>query len=298
LCHVITKKFKDYPLYGSEITDRLTSQLEESVPINGFVNTDGSISKHVDGSETVPAVRKGFITILKEKTRLGKRFLSEVIYQSKLPGQNQDFSDEVNANYDVHSTSHVRTCFLENCPECRYRFPKKSNKRTRIDIPDEDQNWFSYTGVCRKRRIIKIVPQRSSLDVCINNYCPIVSEMKLACNSNISVIVNGVQAFYVTKYTSKCTQEEDSGEYEPMIRYVEKHLLSTKFPNNTTSESMSRVIGACLAHNSKNVISATMAKFLINKSSRSGMSHTIFYIPHSFLYRYTCRLIRESFLCY
>lgn len=294
LCHVITKKRKDYPLYGSVITDRPTSQLEESVStINGFVNTDGSVTKQVDRSETVPVVRKGFITILKEKTRLGKRFLSEVIYQSKLPGQKQDVSDEVNANYNVHSTCHVRTCFRENCPECRYRFPKKSNKRTRIDIPDEEQNWFSYTGVCRKRRIIEIVPERGSLDVCMNNYCPIVSETKLACNSNISVIVNGVQAFYVTKYTSKCTQEDDSGEYEPMIRYVEKRLLSTKFPDNTTSESMSRIIGACLAHNSKNVISATLAKFLINNSSRFGMSHTIFYIP---LYQMKCFLDNDQIM--
>jgi hypothetical protein len=95
----------------------------------------------------------------------------------------------------------------------------------------------------------------------MNKYCPIVSKTKLTCNSNVSVIVNGVQAFYISKYASKDTQEEDSGEYEPMTRYVEKHLLNTKFPDSNVSESMSRVIGACLAHNSKNVISATMAKF-------------------------------------
>ncbi len=147
-------------------------------------------------------------------------------------------------------SDHVfETCFRDKSPECRYKFPKKGNKRTRIDLPDEGQDWYSYTGACRKRQIIEIFPERGNLDVCMNNYCPIVSQTKLACNSNVSVLVNGVHAFYVTKYASKKTQEDDKSEYEPVIRYVEKRLLSSKFPDSTLSESMSRVIGACLAHN-------------------------------------------------
>jgi hypothetical protein len=248
LCHVVTKKRKSVPLYGSVVTDQSVTKM-------------------------------GFATVMREKNRLGKRFLSEVIYQSKFPSSKMEVADEVNVNYNVHSTSHVRTCFRQNGPECRYRFPKRSKKRTRIEIPDEEQDWFSIRGVCCKRRIVEIVPQRGKFDVCMNNYCPIVSETKLACNSNVSVIVNGVQAFYISKYASKDTQEEDTGEYEPMIRYVKERLLNTKFPDSNVSESMSRVIGACLAHNSKNVISATMAKFLINNTSRFGMSHTIYYVP-------------------
>ena len=282
---IISKRRKSNPLYASVMGDGsvreqdVITKRRKSVPLDASVIIDGSISEKVNGSESLTVCKKGFLTILKEKTRLAKCFLSEVIYQSKLPGPNADVGDEVNVNYNIHSTSHVRTCFGSKCPECRYKFPKKSNKRTRIDIPEDEQDWFSYTGVCCKRRIIEILPERGSLDVCMNNYCPMVSETKLACNSNVSVIVNGVQAFYVTKYTSKNTQEQDSSEYENVIRYVEKRLLSSKFPDNTGSESMSRLIGACLAHNSKNVISATLAKYLINNSSRFAMSHTIFYIP-------------------
>jgi hypothetical protein len=280
LCHLIIKKRKSVPAYGSIITDEISPEqtnVTESVLTYGSVNT----IRNSDQETIEPEVKrnKGFVTVLKEKARLGKRFLSEVIYQSKLAGTQVEVADEVNVNYNVHSTSHVRSCFRDKSPECRYKFPKKGSKRTRIDFPDEGQDWFSYTGVCCKRRIIEIFPQRGAFDVCMNNYCPIVSQTKLACNSNVSVLVNGVQAFYVTKYATKKTQEDDKSEYEPMIRYVEKRLLSSKFPDSTVSESMSRVIGACLAHNSKNVISATMAKFLINNSSRFGMSHTIFYVP-------------------
>ena len=258
ICYLINKRRNSVAMYGSIITGE-----------NSVEKTNAAASVQANG----------FVTVLREKARLGKRFLSEIIYQSKLPGMKAEVADEVNVNYNVHSTSHVRSCFRDKSPECRYRFPKKSNKRTRIDLPDEGQDWFSYTGVCRKRRIIEIFPTIGGLDVCMNNYCPIVSQTKLACNSNVSVLVNGVHAFYVTKYATKKTQEEDKSEYEPMIRYVEKRLLSSKFPDSNVSESMSRVIGACLAHNSKNVISATMAKFLINNNSRFGMSHTIYYVP-------------------
>ena len=33
-----------------------------------------------------------------------------------------------NAVFNVHSTTHVRTCFREDCPECRYRLPTKLQK--------------------------------------------------------------------------------------------------------------------------------------------------------------------------
>ena len=112
----------------------------------------------------------------------------------------------------------------------------------------------------------------------MNTYCPVISESKIACNSNISLITNGRFPFYVTKYVSKNTQKDDNGEYEPVMKYVLKRLTEQRFESDV-SEGMSRLIGACHSHNSTNVISATMAKFLINRNSRFGMSHSIFYVP-------------------
>ena len=42
---------------------------------------------------------------------------------------------------------------------------------------------------------------------------------------------------------------------------------------------MSRIISAGLAHKKNNVISATMAKFLINHNSRFQMSHIVYHVP-------------------
>ena len=98
----------------------------------------------------------------------------------------------------------------------------------------------------------------------MNMYCPVISDSKISCNSNISLVTHGKFAFYVTKYVSKSTQNEDNGEYEPVIKFVVARLTNHKF-NSEISEGMSRLIGACLSYNSTNIISATMAKFLINK---------------------------------
>ena len=216
----------------------------------------------------------------RKRKRLQKLIAEELIYCSKIPHFKCEYSvgKLVNGLYNTHSSAHVHTCWNKKTCECRYKFPKKSSDTTRIEVSREEYDWFDYNGRTRKRRAISIIPLRGKYDVCMNTYCPVISESKIACNSNISLVTNGKFAFYITKYISKDTQKEDNGDYEAVMRYVVKRLTQEKF-DSPVSESMSRLIGTCLSYNSTNVISATMAKFLIDRNSRFGMSHTIFYIP-------------------
>ena len=216
---------------------------------------------------------------IKELRKKQKYFLNEVIFQSKFPQHKNKVVDTiVNGLYNCHSTFHVRTCFSNDRYECRYLIPQQSRKRTAVVNFDEEDDWYLFTGKKNKRKRIEIVPKRGLYDVAMNNYCPLVSKTKIACNSNISIVTNGVQGFYCSKYTSKSTQEEDAKPYEKTIKYVQRRMLIQKF-ENTQSESMSRLTSASFAHNSKNVISSTLAKFLINNSSRFGYSHKFAYIP-------------------
>jgi hypothetical protein len=131
LCYVVTKKQKSVPLYGLVVTDQ-------------------SVSEQVDGSETsLPSGsvrKKGFATVMGEKNRLGKCFLSEVIYQSKFPSSKTEVAGEVNVNYNVHSTSHARTCFRKNGPECRYRFPKEVKTELELKSQMKSRIGFQLEG--------------------------------------------------------------------------------------------------------------------------------------------------------
>ena len=215
----------------------------------------------------------------KSKEKLNMMAAEEIIFRSKMRSyEGKDVTYLVNALYNTHSSKHVRTCFTKKNPECRYKFPKKSNKRTRIEISDTAYDWYLHHGEAKKQRTMDIEPRRGTFDTCTNIYCPVISESKCCGNSNVSGVVSPSGAYYISKYVSKCTQEEDSSDYNLMARFTNSRLTLQKF-DNVDSEAISRVVGACLAHNSKNVISATMAKYLIDHLSRFGKSHEIQRIP-------------------
>ena len=183
--------------------------------------------------------------------------------------------------FNGHSGTHVKTCFKprkkRKRKECRYHLPQKANKKTKIAHPDDKIEWYSYTGEKEERNVYSVIPRRDTFDVMTNTNCPVVSK-SLMCNSNVSVLISHTQAFYAVKYQSKKIQEDDTCDYSANIDFLHRRLLSKKFDNNH-SEALSRVLGASLVHNSKNVISATMAKFLIMNTSRFLFSDTIFFIP-------------------
>ena len=225
---------------------------------------------------------------IRSDPKWNKKLLSEYVWDQRRPNKSQQGilkkrklnAMACNALYNNHSSFHVRTCFRENCPECRYRFPQLSSSKTKLDYSDHEVDWHNETGRAAKRRLIEVLPKRGKYDVCMNNFCPPISESKIHCNSNVAPIIGGVQAFYITKYSTKNNQKEEAQDYEPMAQFVQKRLAERKYQNDS-SEHLSRVIGASLAHNSKNVISATLAKFLINNPSRFQMSHTTNYVPVS-----------------
>ena len=220
---------------------------------------------------------------IRSNPKWNKKILSEYIWEQRRPySSNKRKLDAMacNALCNNHSSFHVRTCFRENCPECRYRFPQLGSKKTKLDYSDHEVDWYNETGRASKRRIIEVLPKRGKYDTCMNNYCPPISESKIHCNSNVAPIIGGVQAFYITKYSTKNNQKEEAQDYEPMAKFVQKRLAERKYQNDN-SEYLSRVIGASLAHNSRNVISATLAKFLMHNPSRFHMSHTTQYVPLS-----------------
>ena len=192
--------------------------------------------------------------------------MKELIYRvHDLKQKNFPLGPAVNATQNCHSSFHVRTCFRKGNKECHYRFPQHPNaKRTRIEVPEEPEDWYDDTGRPYKKRIIEVVPKRSEFDIMMNTYSPVISDSYIACNTNVKFISNGVQAFYITKYSSKNTQKDDASEYEPIIKYVEGRLISLKFDTDR-SEALSRIIGASLAHNRRCVCWVLSA---LHKSTR------------------------------
>ena len=205
----------------------------------------------------------------------------EIILNNKRPYYKFALNDHliVNSLYNIHSSSHVRTCFNgQNRDECRYKFPKKCVDSTILGLESIKVPIFDFNGNKIERNKVSIEPRRRRYDVFTNSHCPVISESKIACNSNVSFIVNDRIAFYVSKYVSKNTQKDDNIDYENMFRCMIRRLAEKKY-ESTSSESISRALCCALAHNSKNVISATLAKYLIDVGSRFGSSHVVYNIP-------------------
>ena len=188
-----------------------------------------------------------------------------------------------NAVYDCHSGFHAKTCFKERRKrkrtECRYYLPQQANKRTKVVPSESPVIWYMYTGEKKEIPNYNVVIKRPKFDVMTNTYCPVISQC-LMCNSNVSVVINGPHCFYVTKYAPKPTQEEDNNDYVYQADWIHRRLSCRRFEEDHR-EALSRLLGASIVHNGKNVISATMAKFLINNTSRFQLSDTIYYIPIS-----------------
>jgi hypothetical protein len=145
--------------------------------------------------------------------------------------------------------------------------------------------WCSWKGTEGKKNILRVAPQRGDYDVFMNTFCPAVSKSKLACNSNIRFLFGGSDAFYATKYSTKDTQKEDTESYDEVLKHARRRMLK-QMHQSPFSESISRLIGATIVHNSRNVISAPMAAYLIRNNSRFKMSHSLCFVPMLDLKKY------------
>jgi hypothetical protein len=250
----------------------------------GTIATCGKCAKRWSSNELILEFVKskysGISNLISSMSSLNvkdKAILEQIIFASRHPDSDICVPNEiVQAVYNVHTEYHVKQCFKHD-DECRYSLPQIPCNDTQIEPLIEDGDWASWTGKMLKRTQLRITPERGAYDVYMNTYCPAVSNSKLACNSNVRWLCGGSEAFYTTKYTTKKTQAEDTESYEATLAYTKKRLLAQKFEGQF-SESLSRLLGAVIVHNSRNVISAPMAAYL-SRSSRFRTSCDFWHIP-------------------
>jgi Helitron helicase-like domain at N-terminus len=111
----------------------------------------------------------------------------------------------VNAAYNSHLSSHVSSCFrcqkkgkkakhvcgsTKDC-ECRYRMPDRPRKKACVRYIKDDSKWFEWNGVEKKQPIVEVLPKRVHYDLFQNVSCKAISESKLTCNSNVSIVTDG-----------------------------------------------------------------------------------------------------------
>ena len=213
-------------------------------------------------------------------TIMGKKKMEELLFLLSIPQATRypHLSELItNAVQNLHAYTHIAQCFKKG-EECRYHLPTLPVATTMLQVVDEFRDWYDYEGNKIVYRVYDIIPKRSEYDVFQNQCCTAISLSRLGSNSNSQLCVSGQKAMYITKYPTKSTQKEDEGEYENVLHYSSVRLSDRRFDNDC-SEAMSRAIGATFAHNSSNVISAWLAKYLINERSRFRFSHEFRNVP-------------------
>ena len=221
--------------------------------------------------------RKGFCKKNIDLMDTNLAYLELKRMQMMLPIFDINNASIVNATVNLHASYHKQQCFKQD-PECRHRFPAKPSSKTVIEPFDEPQDWFKWTGEATKRFIYKVTPKRSSGDLYMNCYSPVISESILACNSNISPIFTSRYCIYMTNYLSKGTQEDDSDSYKRDARTV-KRRFGYHVHEVEKSEAISRLLSCVFSHTRAHVISAPLARYLIKNNSRFVFSHRFVHIP-------------------
>ena len=192
----------------------------------------------------------------------------------------------VEAAYNVHRHS-IKSCFKRKFGtlsglECRFRYPKPKRRRTCIQEVGDDATikWYSFDGSFSVIASLEVIVQRALWDAFQNQSCPYISHSKFQCNTNIQMLLPGILAAYVFKYTYKATQDEDSAGYDRMINQVSRLVANMSHRQITAfSETICRLLGAAIAHQSSNVVGASMAAYLTRNDSRFQMSHEFVWCP-------------------
>ncbi len=198
-------------------------------------------------------------------------------------------------NHHVHSAS----CFKNNnndstfskkrkreiqC-ECRYKYPKPKMEKTEIEnATEEPKRWYLWNGSFELRHIKEINIKRNVLDCFMNVSCPQITQSKMACNTNISMIMPGTAAQYTFKYATKSTQHDDEKQYKAVLEICERVLQ--KEPRDTLQkEARRRIMAGTYAHTSQNVTGAALAAWLLRKDSRFIFSHFMVWCPLRDIYQ-------------
>lgn len=211
----------------------------------------------------------------------GKKKLEELLFLLSIPGQKRypHLSAAItNAVKNLHADTHCKQCFKKG-DECRYNLPKLPVLQSYIEADVEIEEWYDFLGEKSSYFLYDIYAKRDEYDVFQNQSCKSISLSKLGSNTNSQLCLNGHMAMYITKYPTKSTQKEDESEYGNVLHYLRLRLADRRFEADCT-EALSRAIGATIAHNSSNVVSAWLAKHLINQRSRFRFSHEIREVPN------------------
>ena len=187
---------------------------------------------------------------------------------------------------NLHEMAHRSSCFKKNCHECRFNIPFRSCSATKVHFYENDKmRWASWDGATRSRAPFYIEHKRDPFDVFANCYHQIMSDV-LACNSNISIAIDGAGIMYCTGYAGKRTHSDDTEVYQKVCHAVCKQLSKRQAAQSEESgadasfaDGFKILLNAVLTNTSNHVISAPLAHYILNHGSRFRFSHTFGLIP-------------------
>lgn len=202
----------------------------------------------------------------------------------------------VNAAYNFHQ--HTQSCFAKKkrkrsdanttndnqksfC-ECRYRSPKRAKRITQINpVEDKKIDWFKWNGTSTSVHIQEVLLKRHAFDAFQNEYCRAISNSRLCCNSNVSLLMYGPTGQYSFKYAVKATQDEDADEYDGVQKGFQRanERLKQSPHKSDISKACSLVLSASYSHQQGNIVGAAMASYLTQTGSRYIFSHKSVWCP-------------------
>lgn len=164
--------------------------------------------------------------------------------------------------------------------ECRYRFPKRPKSTTVLESALEKPiKWYTWTGEEDLKDLLAVHNNRHKYDVFQNESCRAISESSIACNTNISSVVPGPLAGYITKYQIKVTSPDDTNQYQRVSDITKSVLDKGRKHASEYSEAMRRVLAGAFAHQKTGIIGSALAAYLTRHKSRFRMSHRTVWCP-------------------
>ena len=203
----------------------------------------------------------------------------------------------INAAHNTHFSFHTRKCFKTDertktpkktsnstkrkAADCRLRLPGRRRKKTCVNDVREIA-WYAWHGECKTMSMIEINRRRGRFDELQNISCPVISESKMTCNSNVQILSPGPIMVYTTKYLSKANQKEETNDYGRVAKESRQMLSDERNDrkhDDDRREAKRRILRASFAHNKQNVVGPSMASWLTRKESRFLFSTNFAWCP-------------------
>ena len=220
------------------------------------------------------------------------RMMAKIIEYQKTKNTQMAPKECISATYQHHLSCHVKNCFKckkkgtkkrghvcgPSC-ECRYRMPDMKRRRAELLVEQESVRWYNWNGSYKEQPLMMVLPQRRQYDLFQNVSCDAISFSKFSCNNNTSVVLDGPIGMYQYKYQTKEQQKEETADYSELLSSVKRFASDDRKHELDRPEALRRICAASFAHNRTNVISATMASYLLRQGTRFYVSHEFLYCP-------------------